>query len=140
MRRQGSAISRVCADLGRLPVHAPTESALTQQRAMLGSSSGPFGFQRSAVFIPCVMGRIERLLPPIPGLRSESCHMRFPGWHLIPGLSPIPGFPSDSCRMTPVYAGKPGIGACLGRESWNRWSYELSSTFQKSISYECVST
>lgn len=42
MRRQGSVISRVCADLGRLPVHAPTESAITQQRAMLGLLCSPF--------------------------------------------------------------------------------------------------
>lgn len=33
----------------------------------------------------------------------------------------IPGFPSYSCRMALAFAGKPGIGAYLGRETWNRY-------------------
>ena len=37
------------------------------------------------------------------------------------GLSPpVPGLPYCSCRMTPVSVGKPGIGPCDRRETWNR--------------------
>lgn len=37
------------------------------------------------------------------------------------GLSPpVPGLPSYSCRMALVFAGKPGIGTRIGRETWNR--------------------
>lgn len=32
----------------------------------------------------------------------------------------IPGLPSYSCRVALVSAGKPGIGAYLGRETWTR--------------------